>query len=114
MDIRIKKYEKVILRTYLSYLKSFGGCFLRYFQIMLLVYFSELVKIGCNIVSALKFNHVPDEQNDSLQMTVFENKLFNIFEANEIKQKFPLRRTNSLITTSFEKKYRPLARKNTI
>ena len=81
---------------------------------MLLVYFSELVKIGCIIVTALKFNHIPDEQNDSLQMTVFENKLFDIFEAKENRQNFPLRRTNSLITTSFEKKCCPLARKNTI
>ena len=88
--------------------------FLMYLRIMLLISFSELVKIGCNIVSALKFNHVPDEQNDSLQMTMFENKLFDIFEAKENKQNFPLRRTNSLITASFEKKYCPLARKTTI
>ena len=85
-------------------------------KIMLLIYyifFSELVKIGCNIVSALKFNRVPDEQNESLQMTVFENKLFDIFEAKQNKQTFPLRRTNSLIS-NFEKRYSPMARKNTI
>ena len=88
--------------------------FLIYLQIMLLIYFSELVKIGCNIVSALKFNHVPDEQNESLQMTVFENKLFDIFEVKDNKQTFPLRRTNSLIVTSYGKEYCRMARKNTI
>ena len=88
--------------------------FLMYLQIMLLIYFSELVKIGCNIVSALKFNHVPDEQNESLQMTVFENKLFDIFEAQDNKQTLPRRRTNSLIATSYGKEYCRMARKNTI
>ena len=88
--------------------------FSMHLRILSLIYFSELVKIGRNIVSALKFNQVPVEQNESLPMTVFENKLFDIFEAKETKQTFPLRRTNSLMSKCIGKRYCPVARKNTI